>query len=129
MGVANPAPAAFAEGNVVNAVLVVQTLVEVHQLVDVQLANLTQTRTARATALGVVKAERLGVAHEGFAHAREEQAQQGVDIGVGAYGGAGVLGGLLLVDDDSYGQVLDGIDVRTSVLGQVLLYEGGKSVV
>ena len=41
MGLTYPAPAAFAEGDVVDGVLVVERLVEVDELVDVQLTDLT----------------------------------------------------------------------------------------
>ena len=129
VGVAYPAPAALAEGDVVDGVLVVERLVEIHQLVDVQLADLAQSAAARTAARGVVEREGVGVAHEGLPDAREEQTQQGVDVGVGAHGGAGVGGRLALLDDDGDGQVPDVAHVRPPVLGQVLLREGGEGVV
>ena len=129
VGVAYPAPATLAEGDIVNRVLVVEALVKIDQLVDVQLADFAQTRAARTAALGVVEAERLGIAHKGLSHAREQQAQQGGDVGIGRHGRTRVLGGLLLVDDDGDGQVLDGIHVGTAILGQVLLHERREGIV
>ena len=129
MGIAYPAPSSLAEGDVVDGVFVVEAFVEVDELVEVELANLAQSGAPRAAALGVVEAERLGIADEGLSHAREEQSHEGVDVGVGAHGGARVVGGLALVDDDGDGQSVDGVDVRPSVFGQVLLYEGGEGVV
>ena len=96
---------------------------------DVQLADLAQSAAARTAARGVVEREGVGVAHEGLPDAREEQTQQGVDVGVGAHRGAGVGGRLALFDDDGDGQVLDVANVRPPVLGQVLLREGGEGVV
>ena len=96
---------------------------------DVQLADLAQSAAARTAARGVVEREGIGVAHEGLPDAREEQTQQGVDVGVGAHRGAGVGGRLALFDDDGDGQVLDVAHVWPPVLGQVLLREGGEGVV
>ena len=110
-------------------ILVVEALVKIDQLVDVQLADFAQARAARTAALGVVEAERLGIAHKGLPHTREQQAQQGGDVGIGRHGRTRVLGGLLLVDDDGDGQVLDGIDVGTAILGQVLLHERRERVI
>ena len=62
VGVADPAPAALAKGDIVDRVLVVEALVKIDQLVDVELAYLAQTRTAGTAALGVIEAERLGIA-------------------------------------------------------------------
>jgi len=129
VGIAYPAPAALAEGDVVDRVLVVEALVKVDELVDVQLAYLAQTRAARAAALGMVEAERLGIAHKGLTHTGEQQAQQGGHVRIGRYGRTGVLGRLLLVDDDGDGQVLDGIHVGTAILGQVLLDKRRERVV
>ena len=127
--VAYPAPAAFAKGDVVYRVLVVKALVEVDEFVDVEFANLAQARTARATALGVVKRERLGIAHKGLAHTRKEQAQQRRHVGVGGHRRSRVLCRLLLVDDDGDRQVLDGVDMRTTVFGQILLHKRRERVV
>ena len=71
VGVANPAPAALAEGDVVDGVLVVERLVKVDELVDVQLADFAQTRTARTTARRVVEGESVGIAYERLPDARE----------------------------------------------------------
>ena len=129
VGIAYPSPATLVEGDVVYGVLIVQALVEIHQLVNVELAYLAQARAARAAPLRMVERERVRIAHERLPHAREEQAHERIDIGVRAHGGTGVLCGLLLVDDDGNGQPLDAIDVGAAVLGQVLLHEGGKGVV
>ena len=129
VGVAYPAPATLAESDIVDGVLVVEALVKINQLVDVQLTDFAQARAARTAALGVVETERLGIAHKGLAHAREQQAQQGSDVGIGRYRRAGILGGLLLVDDDGDGQVLYRIHVGTAILGQVLLHKRREGVV
>ena len=129
VGIANPSPSALSESDVVDGVFVVQTLVEVHQFVDVELAYLAQSRAARAAPFGMVERERLGIAHEGLPHTREEQPEQGCYVGVGSYCGTRVLRGLLLVDNNGYRQVVDGIDMRPPVLRQILLYESRKSVV
>ena len=129
VGVANPTPAALAEGDVVDGVLVVERLVEIDQLVDVQLADFAQPAAARAAARRVVEREGVGVAHEGLSDAREEQTQQGVDVGVGAHRGARVGSRFTLLDDDGDGQVLNVAHVRPSIFGQVLLREGGEGVV
>ena len=128
-GVADPAPAALPEGDVMDGIFVVEALVEIHEFVDVEFPDLTQSGAARAAALRMVEAETVGVAHERFAHAREQQADQRVDIRIGADGGAGVLGGFLLVDDDGDGQPLDRIDFRPAVFGEILLHESGEGVV
>ena len=47
-----------------------------------------------------------------FPHPGEEQAQVVVDLGDGPDGGAGVVGGGLLLDGDGRGQALDVVDVR-----------------
>ena len=88
MGVANPAPAAFAEGDVMYGVLVVERLIEIHQFVDVQLADFAQTAAARTTAHRVVEREGVGIAHKRLPDARKQQAQQGVNICVSAHSGA-----------------------------------------
>ena len=49
VGIADPAPSALAEGDIMNGVLVVERLVEVDQLVDVQLTDLSQAGAARTT--------------------------------------------------------------------------------
>ena len=41
----------------------------------------------------------------------------------------GILRRLLLVDDDGDGQILDGVDMRTAILGQILLHKRGEGVV
>ena len=41
--IAYPSPATFTEGNVVDGVLIVEALVEVYELVNVELADLTQS--------------------------------------------------------------------------------------
>ena len=43
VGIAYPAPAAFAEGYVMDGVFVVEALVEIHQLVDVPFAYFPET--------------------------------------------------------------------------------------
>ncbi len=40
MGITNPSPSAFAKGDVVDGVLVVEALVEVNEFVDIELTNL-----------------------------------------------------------------------------------------
>ena len=85
MGIADPAPAAFAEGEVVDGVLVVERLVEVDEFVDVQLADFSQSSTARTTARRMVEREGIGIAHERLPDAREQQTQQGINVCVGAY--------------------------------------------
>ena len=97
--------------------------------VDVELADLAQAGAARAAALRVVEAEAVGIADEGFSHAREEQSQQRVYIGIGADRGTGVLRRLLLVDDDGDGQAFDGVDLRPPVFREILLDEGREGVV
>jgi hypothetical protein len=74
---------------------------------DVEFPDFAQTGAARATALRVVEAETVGLAHERFAHAREEQAYQSVYIRIGTDGGAGLLCRLFLVDDDGDGKPFD----------------------
>ena len=110
-------------------ILVIEALVEVHELVDVQLPDLAEAGAPRAAPLRVVEAERVGIAHERLPHAGEQQPHQGIDVGVGAHRGPGVLGGLLLVNDHRDGQSLDLVHVRTPVLGQILLHEGREGVV
>ena len=88
VGIAYPAPPTFAKGDVVDGVLVVQALVEVHQLMNVELANLAQPRATGTAALRMVERERVAIAHKRLADTREEQAQQGSDVGIGANGGA-----------------------------------------
>ncbi len=127
--VADPAPAALAEGDVVDGVLVVEALVEIHEFVDVELPDLAQAGAARTAALRMVEAETVGIAHERLAYARKEQAQQRVDIRVCADGRAGILRRLLLVDDDGDGKALDGVDLRASVFREILLHEGGEGVI
>ena len=112
-----------------DGIFVVEALVEIHEFVDVEFPDLAQPGAARAAALRMVEAETVGVAHERFAHAREQQADQRVDIRIGADGGAGVLGGFLLVDDDGDGQPLDRIDFWPAVFGEILLHESGEGVV
>ena len=55
VSIAYPSPATLAEGDVVDGIFIVQTLVEVNQLVDVELANLAQTGTARTTAFRMIE--------------------------------------------------------------------------
>ena len=129
MGIANPAPATLAERDVVDGVLVVQALVEVHELVNIQLANLAQPRAARTATLGMIERERFRIAHEGLSHTREQQAHQGSNVGIGAHGGTRVLRGFLLVDNDGDGQVLDAFHMRSPILRQILLHERRERVV
>ena len=128
MGIPDPSPPTLAEGDVVDGVLVVEAFVEVDELVDVEFANLAQARASLTAAFGMIEAQRLGIAHKGLPHPAEEQAQQRGHIGVGGHGGARVGGGLALVDHDGHRQTLDGIHVRTAILGQILLHKGGKGV-
>ena len=128
-GVALPAPEPPAEGGEVDGVLVVETLVEVHELVDVEVVHLAQAVAARAFAGRVVEREGVRIADERFAHARKEQPQQRIDVRVGANRRARVGGRLLLVDHDGHGQVLDALHVGPSVLGQELLHERRKGLV
>ena len=88
MGVTDPAPAAFAEGDVVDGVLVVERLVEVDELVDVQFTNLTQACATRTATRGVVEREGIGVAHEWLTDTREQQTKQGINVCVCANRGA-----------------------------------------
>ena len=85
VGIAYPAPAAFAEGDIVDGVLVVETLVEVHELVDVELTYLSQSRASWTATFWVVEAERLCIAHKGLPDAREQQSHQRIDVSIGAY--------------------------------------------
>ena len=57
VGIANPSPSSLAEGDVVDGVFIVQAFVEVHEFVDIELANLAQSRTARTAALGMIERE------------------------------------------------------------------------
>ena len=65
VGVALPAPEAAAEGREMYRVLVVEALVEVHELVDVELRHLAEAVASRAFSGGVVEREGVGVADEG----------------------------------------------------------------
>ena len=107
MGVTYPAPAPFVEGDVVDGVFIVERLIEIDQLVDVQFPDFAQPSAARTGSRRVVERESVGVAHEGLPDTREEQSQQGVDVGVGAHRGARVGGGFALLDNDGDGKVLD----------------------
>ena len=80
--IAFPSPSPGGEGGEMYHILVVQTLVEVHQLVDVQVGHLAQSRTARAHARRVVERKGVAIPHKGFANTREQQSQQGVNISV-----------------------------------------------
>ena len=71
MGITDPAPAAFAEGNIVDGVFIVERLVEVDEFVDVQLADFAQSCAARTTARGVVERESVGIAYERLPDAGE----------------------------------------------------------
>ena len=86
--IAYPSPATFAEGDVVDGVLIVEALVEVYELVNVELADFTQSRTAWTTALRMVETERLGVAYKRFPDTREQQSDEGIDVCIGAHGGS-----------------------------------------
>ena len=68
VGIAYPPPSPLSESDVVDGVLIVEALVEVHELVDVQLPDLAESRTARAASLRVVEAEGVGIADKRLAH-------------------------------------------------------------
>ena len=129
VGVALPTPGARGEGGEVDDVLVVEALVEIHQLVDVQVGHRAHAAAARTAARRVVEREGVAVAHEGRPHAREEEAQQGIDVGVRRHRRTRVVGGLLLVDDDGHGHVLDALHLGAPVFGEVLLHEARKGLV
>ena len=129
VGVTNPTPPPFVEGDVVDGVLVVERFVEIDELVDVEFADLAEAGTTRAAARGVVEGEGVAIADEGRANAREEEAEESVDVGIGGDGRAAVGGRLALVDDDGDGHVLDTLDLRAAVFREILLYEGREGLV
>ena len=104
-----------------NRILVIEALVEVHQLVDVQLAYLSQAGATGAAALRMVEGKCVGISYEGLSDAGKEEPQQRVDVRVGRYGRAGIGGRFLLVNDYRHGQVLHAADMRAAVLREVLL--------
>ena len=110
-------------------ILVIEALVEVHKLVDVQFPDLAEAGTARAAPLRMVETERVGITHERLPHAGEQEPHQGIDVGVSAHRGPGILGGLLLVNNHRDGQPLDFVHMRAPVLGQILLHESREGIV
>ena len=88
VGIANPAPAALAEGDIMNGVLVVERLVEIYQLVDVQLTDFAQTGAAGTTPRRVIEREGIRIAHKRLTDTRKQQAKQGVNVCICAYCGA-----------------------------------------
>ena len=106
-----------------DGILVIEALVEVHQLVDVQLTYLSQAGAPGAAALRMVEGKCIGISHEGLSYTGKEEPQQRVDVRVSGYGRAGVGGRLLLVNDYRHGQVLYAADMRAAVLREVLLHE------
>ena len=125
----DPPPAALAEGDVMDRILVVQTFVKVHEFVDIQFPDLAEARTAGATPLRMVETEGVRVPHEGLTHAGEQQAHERIDVGIGSHRGPGILRRFLLVDDHRDRKSLDLVHMRTPVLGQILLHKGRESVV
>ena len=125
----DPPPAALAEGDVMDRILVVQALVKVHELVDIQLPDLAESRTAGATPLRMVETEGVRIPYEGFSHTGEKQTHERIDVGIGSHRGPGILRRLLLVDDHGDGQSLDLVHMRASILGQILLHKGRERIV
>ena len=117
------------ECDVVDGVFIVQALVEIDEFVDVEFAYFAQSRAAWTAALRVVEREGVAISYEWFAHTREQQSHQRIDVGVCTHSRAAVLCRLLLVDDYGYGQSFDAFHMRASVFRQVLLYEGWERVV
>ena len=111
------------ECDVVNRILVIEAFVEVHQLVDVQLAYLSQAGATGAAALRMVEGKCIGISYERLSDAGKEEPQQRVDVRVGGYRRAGIGGRFFLVNDYRHGQVLHAADMRAAVLREVLLHE------
>ena len=129
VGVAFPAPEPPAEGGEVDGVLVVEALIEVDKFVDVQVVDDTEAVAARTFPRRVIEGEDVRVADEGPPDARKEQAQDRIDIRIGADRRTRVRRGLLLIDDDRHRQVGDALHLRTAVFGQILLYEAWEGLV
>ena len=68
MGIANPAPASFSEGNIMDGILVVERLIKVHQFVDVQLTDFAQTGTAWTAAGRMIERKSIGIADKRLAN-------------------------------------------------------------
>ena len=77
----------------------------------------------------MVEREGIGITHKRLTDTREQQAQQGIYIGVGAYRRARVRSRLPLLDDDGDGQIFNITDMWTTILRQILLGKGREGVI
>ena len=126
MGISDPAPFTRLESCIMNHIRVIQRFVEVHQLMYIEFSDFSQSVTTGTSALRVIERKSIGIADMGLTDPREQQTEEGINIGVSTNRRPRISSRFFLIDYDRDRKIFHAVYFRAAIFGQKLLHKTWK---